>query len=95
MGHTHTSEDQYFSVLSKAVNAADFIASPEALIELYQNAHSGNKAHMRPYVNKYLHGVRDWTMYYAPLINSKSDLSYFIISNLNFTCVKEKKKNEI
>jgi len=80
------SGDQYFSVVSLPVNAADFIASPEALMELYQNAHSGKKAHMRPYVNKYLHGVRDWTLYYAPLINSKLDLSNLIISSLSFTC---------
>lgn len=85
------SGDQYFSVLSKAVNAADFIASPEAVMELYQNAHSGDKSYMRPYINKYLHGVRDWTMYYAPLINgklrSKGFCAVYIFFSFNFTYV--------
>jgi len=39
VGHTHCPLDQYFSVLSKAILKAIFIASPEALMELFDTAH--------------------------------------------------------
>jgi len=37
VGHTHASIDQYFSVLSNAIFASDFIGSPLALEHLYAN----------------------------------------------------------
>lgn len=37
VGHTHTLIDQFFSILSKHIKQADFIASPLALFELLTN----------------------------------------------------------
>lgn len=38
VGHTHSSIDQFFSTLSKAIFNADFIGSPLALCSLFQQA---------------------------------------------------------
>jgi hypothetical protein len=40
VGHTHSSIDQYFSVISKAIKKSSFIGSPLALLKLIERAHS-------------------------------------------------------
>ncbi len=52
VGHTHHSSiDQYFSVLSKAIKSAEFIGSPISLQALCIQAH---KDRSRPSVNRQL-----------------------------------------
>jgi hypothetical protein len=51
VGHTHSSIDQYFSVLSKAIKSAEFIGSPISLQALCSQAH---KDRARPSVNRML-----------------------------------------
>ena len=43
VGHTHNILDQWFSVLSKAIRAADFIGSVLALHTLYKFAHDDDE----------------------------------------------------
>jgi hypothetical protein len=40
VGHTHSSIDQYFSVISKAIKKSSFIGSPLAMLKLIERAHS-------------------------------------------------------
>jgi len=76
VGHTHCPLDQYFSVLSKAILKAIFIASPEALMELFDTAHKIEVADQRPVINRIIYAVWDWVQMYAPFINSEC-LSFF------------------
>ena len=39
VGHTHSSIDQYFSVISKSIRKAKFIGSPLALMNLVRETH--------------------------------------------------------
>ena len=43
VGHTHSSIDQYFSTVSRAIYRANFISSPLALIELIRQSHLANE----------------------------------------------------
>lgn len=45
VGHTHSSIDQYFSVLSRRIRACNFIGTPLSMRNLLQNAHAdaGNR----------------------------------------------------
>ena len=67
VGHTHSSIDQYFSVLSKAIKSAEFIGSPISLQALCSQAHKDRTANysepstwcmlqivdaLKPYINK-------------------------------------------
>jgi len=54
-------------VILKAI----FIASPEALMELFNIAHRGEVADQRPVINKIIYAVWDWVQMYAPFINSE------------------------
>lgn len=78
VGHTHCSLDQFFSVLSRAIKAAEFIPSPAALMELYATAHKGASAHLRPIVNKQIHAVFDWVQMYAPFINGEFAFHFYL-----------------
>ena len=39
MGHTHSSIDQYFSTISKAIKSSFFIGSPLSLMDLVKEVH--------------------------------------------------------
>ena len=71
VGHTHNILDQWFSVLSKAIRNAHFIASVIALHELYKFAHNDDAAHLRPKEVHQLQLYHDWRRYYNPVRNTK------------------------
>ena len=83
VGHTHCPLDQYFSVLSKAILKAVFIASPEALMELFDTAHRSEVGVQRPVINKIVYAIWDWVQMYAPFINSECPTFFLIRSYLN------------
>jgi hypothetical protein len=59
VGHTHSSIDQYFSVLTGSIKDAAYIASPLGLIELLKIAHKYDNIDKRPTVCRLL------TVFYA------------------------------
>jgi len=75
VGHTHNHLDQEFSVLSRPIFKAEFIASPDALLKLYSTAHKD----VRPLINRQIHAVADYTQYYAPFVLGKLKLVNNII----------------
>ena len=68
VGHTHSSIDQYFSVLSKAIKSAEFIGSPISLQALCSQAH---KDRARPAVNRQLDVCYNIVDALKPYINKK------------------------
>jgi hypothetical protein len=68
VGHTHTKLDQYFSVLSTAVQNVEFIGSPLALHYLYQMCHnsSSKKKSSPPIVNKQINVWYDVSTLWEP-----------------------------
>ena len=68
VGHTHSSIDQYFSVLSKAIKSAEFIGSPISLQALCSQAH---KDRARPTVNRQLDVCYNIVDALKPYINKK------------------------
>lgn len=70
VGHTHSSIDQYFSVLSTAIKSAQFIGSPLALHELFRRACSGNSEAVSPYIVRSIDVYYDWVTLLKPYINS-------------------------
>lgn len=68
VGHTHSSIDQYFSVLSKAIKSAEFIGSPISLQALCSQAH---KDRSRPSVNRQLDVCYNLVDAMKPYINKK------------------------
>jgi len=68
VGHTHSSIDQYFSVLSKAIKKAEFIGSPISLQALCNQAH---KDRARPAVNRQIEVYYNVVDALKPYINNK------------------------
>ena len=68
VGHTHSSIDQYFSVLSKAIKSSEFIGSPISLQALCGQAH---KDRARPSVNRQLDVCYNIVDALKPYINKK------------------------
>ena len=68
VGHTHSSIDQYFSVLSKAIKSAEFIGSPISLQALCSQAH---KDRARPSVNRQIDVYYNVVDALKPYINKK------------------------
>ena len=68
VGHTHSSIDQYFSVLSKAIKKAEFIGSPISLQALCSQAH---KDRARPAVNRQIEVYYNVVEALKPYINNK------------------------
>jgi hypothetical protein len=50
VGHTHSSIDQYFSVLSRKIRTSNFIGTPLSMKDLLQTAHTD--VHKRPLIYK-------------------------------------------
>jgi hypothetical protein len=71
VGHTHNRLDQWFSVLSKAIHASEFVGSAIALHELYKIAHSEKEISKRPSRVEMLHSYHDWAEYLTPVLNDK------------------------
>jgi hypothetical protein len=68
-GHTHSPLDQNFSVVSKAIANAEFIASPLAMEEVFLNAHEPeDRSRVRMVIPmEYYH---DYVSWYDPVINN-------------------------
>ncbi|KAJ1411534.1 hypothetical protein B484DRAFT_435569, partial [Ochromonadaceae sp. CCMP2298] len=77
VGHTHTTIDQYFGVLSKTISPSKFIGSPLALQELIQNCHG--TASRRPLVNRQIYIVHDYKTAFAPYLNK---LKYYQVPHV-------------
>ena len=71
VGHTHNRLDQWFSVLSKAIQNRAFIGSVIALHALYKIAHSDEESNKRPSRVIQLDYYHDWVEYLEPHINDK------------------------
>ena len=78
VGHTHSSNDQYFSVLTRAIKNSHFIASPLSLMELLKISHKIEAISKRPSI------VRSLTVYYdiktalQPYISKKIKVAIMI-----------------
>jgi hypothetical protein len=68
VGHTHSSIDQYFCVLSKAIKSAEFIGSPISLQALCNQTH---KDRSRPSVNRQLDVCYNLVDAMKPYINKR------------------------
>ena len=78
VGHTHSSIDQYFSVLSKAIKSAEFIGSPISLQALCSQAH---KDRARPAVSRQLDLCYNIVDALKPYINKKIKFFKFLIAS--------------
>lgn len=94
VGHTHSSIDQYFSVISKALKDAKFVGSPLSLKNLIAKAHMNQSKYKDPKKNKPV--VKDIHVYYdvksflKPYINM--DIKYFQVPHqFKFERVKDVK----
>ncbi len=69
VGHTHSSIDQYFGVLSKLVKKSRFVASPIALRYMFE--HHPAKDHHKAVVQREISFVYDYVAAMAPYLNTK------------------------
>ena len=76
VGHTHDSLDQEFSVVSNALEACNYIASPLGLHEVFKNCHKSNPE-FNPRCIRKLEFIYDWKSFFAPVINKK--IKWFLI----------------
>jgi hypothetical protein len=67
VGHTHTSIDQYFGVLSTQIKNQKFIGSPIALWHLLDSAHGDEEK--RPIVNRPITVIYDYKKAFLPYLN--------------------------
>jgi hypothetical protein len=72
VGHTHSSIDQYFSVLSKAIRRAGFIGSPLSLEQVLKHAFiNDKKGRKNPRVVRQIVVYYDMVTALKPFVNSK------------------------
>lgn len=77
VGHTHSSIDQYFSVLSKAIDSAEWIGSPISLQALCSQAHKPTRGEndeiidRRPSINRQIEVYYDVVSALKPYINDQ------------------------
>ena len=77
VGHTHSSIDQYFSVLSKAIDSAEWIGSPISLQALCSQAHKATRGDndeiidRRPSINRQIEVYYDVVSALKPYINDQ------------------------
>ena len=69
VGHTHASIDQYFSVISRAIQKAAFIGTPVALLELIRRCH--DESWNQPAIIREIKVYYDMKAMFAPYINKK------------------------
>lgn len=67
VGHTHTTIDQYFGVISDAIKSCRFIGSPVSLWHLIEFAHPDGEK--RPTMQRQIFVVHDYKSYLSPFIN--------------------------
>jgi hypothetical protein len=72
VGHTHTSIDQYFSILTRRIREASWIGSPLTFLWLIQHAHNIG---FRPSVVREIAFIYDVTSALSPFINN--DVKYY------------------
>jgi len=93
VGHTHSSIDQYFSVLSKAIYKAEFIGSPLSIQALCSQAHKDGRA--PPAVNRQIEVYYDIQSVLKPYINSKIKFFQvphcFVFRRLGNKCIMQYK----
>ena len=89
VGHTHSSIDQYFSILSKAIGDCEFIGSPMALEALFEKAHKAGKLANKPLIQRQLTAYYDVITALFPYVNEKIKVSLslnfkYLFKMLNF-----------
>ena len=84
VGHTHSSIDQFFSVLCTAIEASKFIGSPMALHELYSKC--SNDQRMIPKRQRQIRVEFDYVSAFKPYLN-KNIMYYNVPHNFLFRCV--------
>ena len=84
VGHTHSSIDQFFSVLCNAIEASKFIGSPMALHELYSKC--SNDQRMIPKRQRQIRVEFDYVSAFKPYLN-KNIMYYNVPHNFLFRCV--------
>jgi hypothetical protein len=89
VGHTHSSIDQYFSILSKAIGDCEFIGSPMALEALFEKAHKAGKLANKPLIQRQLTAYYDVITALFPYVNKKIKVSLslnlkYLFKMLNF-----------
>jgi hypothetical protein len=77
VGHTHSSIDQYFSVLSGAIKLTEFIGSPITLFMLLGQAHKKEK-YKRPTVMRQIIVYYDVNSALLPYLNKHIKVMFFI-----------------
>jgi hypothetical protein len=80
VGHTHSTIDQYFSVLSNAIKQSNFIASPISLANLFMTTHSDIKK--RPEFVKQILVYYDYKAFFKKYLNDKISVSNLNILNI-------------
>jgi hypothetical protein len=76
VGHTHSSIDQYFGVLTGAIKSTQFIASPLSLKELLKMAHTVENIDKRPSVVRQISVYYDYFTAFAPYLTKKIKVIY-------------------
>ena len=84
VGHTHSTIDQFFSVLCKAIESCRFIGTPMALHHLYSMC--SNDLRMKPKRQRQIHVEYDYVTAFRPYIN-KTVVFYNIPHNFIFRFV--------
>jgi hypothetical protein len=78
VGHTHSSIDQYFSVLTGSIKSALFIASPLSLMELLKKAHKVDAVSKRPAIVRQLVVYYDLYTALLPYVNKKIKVTQYV-----------------
>jgi hypothetical protein len=78
VGHTHSSIDQYFSVLTGTIRKTQFIASPLSLMELLKIAHTVENIDKRPSIVRQIEVYYDFVSAVKPYIPSVIKVKYFL-----------------
>ena len=79
VGHTHCIIDQYFSVITKLLEGAFFIATPLAIEQLLNSKDSGSKFSI-PRYQTHIHGIPDFKSAFESFINP--DIKFYQVGNI-------------
>jgi len=71
VGHTHSSIDQYFGVLTGAIKNTQYIASPLSLLELLKIAHNNEKIDRRPAIARQIIVYYNFKEAITPYLNKQ------------------------
>jgi hypothetical protein len=89
VGHTHSSIDQYFGVLTGAIKTAQFIASPISMMKLLSISHKLDKIYLRPSVERQISIYYDFKTAITPFLSTKIKVIciYFFYNNNNIKII--------